>query len=183
MKEHPDYKYRPRRKPKSLMKKEPKFGFSLSPLLTSGMESLHGLPRSLLPPLHVPPPGPPPHPLLGSESELKFPRSLFPPFPYPLYPLHKLHSEDLASGSGSGKTAADLAFQALYGSSLYTHAAAAAAASWNPGAPCMVPCGCAPTPSQGSPTPPDIKRPVAYVLVKPEESFPSSPATSPPHVI
>ncbi|XP_069678656.1 transcription factor Sox-21-B-like [Periplaneta americana] len=191
MKEHPDYKYRPRRKPKSLMKKEPKFGFSLSPL----MEPLHGIPRSLLPPLPVPPPGPhpPPHPL---DAELKFPRSLFPPFPYPLYPLHhaaKLHAEDLASTSGGGKSAADLAFQALYGSSLYSHAAAAAAASWpgglGAGAPCVVPCGCGPASdaAQGSPTPPDaIKRPVAYLLVKPEEHYAptaAAAASASPHVI
>lgn len=196
MKEHPDYKYRPRRKPKSLMKKEPKFGFSLSPLLSSGMESLHGISRSLLPPLPVPPPGPhpPPHPLLTGDSDLKFPRSLFPPFPYPLYPLHhaaKLHAEDLASTSGGGKTAADLAFQALYGSSLYSQAAAAAAAASWPGGPCMVPCSCGPTtvpptasdPAQSSPTPdPGIKRPVAYLLVKPEDHYAGSAALS-PHII
>jgi len=196
MKEHPDYKYRPRRKPKSLMKKEPKFGFSLSPLLSPGMEPLHGIPRSLLPPLPVPPPAPhpPPHPGLTGDSDLKFPRSLFPPFPYPLYPLHhaaKLHAEDLASTSGGGKTAADLAFQALYGSSLYSQAAAAAAAATWPsslgaGGPCMVPCGC--DPSQGSPTPTDpssagsIKRPVAYLLMKPEEHY-AGPAATSPHVI
>lgn len=43
--------------------------------------------------------------------------------------------------------AADLALQALYGSSLYSHAAAAAAAGWpSPlsGAAPPIPCGCAP---------------------------------------
>lgn len=183
------------------MKKEPKFGFSLSPLLSSGMDPLHTIPRSLLPPLPVPPPGPhpPPHHLLTADTDLKFPRSLFPPFPYPLYPLHhaaKLHAEDLASTSGGGKTAADLALQALYGSSLYSHAAAAAAAATWPnglgaGGPCMVPCSCGPAvptaatdPTPRSPTPSDasIKRPVAYLLVKPEDHYASS-ATSSPHVI
>ncbi|KAF6215270.1 hypothetical protein GE061_010022 [Apolygus lucorum] len=109
MKEHPDYKYRPRRKPKPLVqKKEVKFG-------NFGMESSN---RSLLPP---------PPPLLEPGSELKLP--LLPPFHYPLYRL-----EDL-----SGSKMADLALHALYGKTLYSQAAAmAAAASWNS------PCGCAP---------------------------------------
>nr|CAD7569257.1 unnamed protein product [Timema californicum] len=191
MKEHPDYKYRPRRKPKSLMKKEPKFGFSLSPLLSSGMDHLHGMHRSLLPPLPIPPPGSH-HPFFhGSDNaDLKFPRSLFPPFPYPFYPLHpataKLHAEELASSSASSKTAADLALQALYGGSLYS--------GW-PGlttsTPCLVPCGCGPvaptTPSPSQPpsptttSPGDIKRPVAYLLVKPDEHGFNSPP--PQHVI
>lgn len=69
MKEHPDYKYRPRRKPKSMVQKKdstvPKYG---------GFSSLDGLSRTLMPP----------PPLLAPDTELKFPR-LLPPIPYPLY--------------------------------------------------------------------------------------------------
>lgn len=130
MKEHPDYKYRPRRKPKSLVQKKEMVkynGFSLDPSQLS---------RSLLPP---------PPPLLGSDGDLKFPR-LFPPFPYHL---------------GGSKVAADLALQALYGSSLYSHAAAAAVASGWTGPPL---CGC---PPEKPPSPPG-EGPVAYLLMKPE---------------
>ena len=110
MKEHPDYKYRPRRKPKSVIKKENKFGFSLSPLAMSSSEhhnTLNSISRGLLPPL-----GPPGinHPLISHE-DLKIPR-FFPPFPYPLYPIQHKMGEDF----GGGKLAADLAFQAIYGS-------------------------------------------------------------------
>ncbi|XP_075213946.1 uncharacterized protein LOC142320149 [Lycorma delicatula] len=132
MKEHPDYKYRPRRKPKTLVqRKEPKFsGFSLDPGQLS---------RSLLPP---------PPPLLQPESDLKFSRALFPPFSYPLY---KLQAEE--------------ALQALYGSSLYSHAAAAAA-SW------PVPCSCTPPDPPPSVSPDPVKRPVAYLLgMKPEDRY------------
>lgn len=169
MKEHPDYKYRPRRKPKSLIKKEPKFGFALSPLLSPGMDSIQ---RSLLPP--PPPPGPPPPlPIFGDDA-LKFSRSFFPSFSYPLYHAARMHAEDLST-TASSKVAADLAF--LYGSSLYSQAAAAAAASW------PIPCGCPaptmpPTPTNQSPprspTQEPIKRPVAYVVVNKDES--SSPS-------
>ncbi|CAA9995435.1 unnamed protein product [Nesidiocoris tenuis] len=123
MKEHPDYKYRPRRKPKPLApKKEIKFGnFTLEG--GSGRGPLL----------------PPPPPLLGGDSalssltaggvsELKLP--LLPPF-HPYHPLYRL-SEDLG-----GSKMADLALHALYGKTLYSQAAAmAAAASWNS------PCGC-----------------------------------------
>ncbi|KYM98484.1 PREDICTED: transcription factor Sox-14-like [Cyphomyrmex costatus] len=109
MKEHPDYKYRPRRKPKSLVKKENKFGFSISPLISPG-DSLTNLPRGLLPPLT-----PPTHHPLMSHEDLKIPR-FFPPFAYPLYPLQHKLSDDF----NGGKLAADLALQALYtGSPFY----------------------------------------------------------------
>lgn len=180
MKEHPDYKYRPRRKPKSLIKKEPKFGFAISPLVSPGMDSIQ---RSLLPP-PPPPPGPPPLPLFGDEA-LKFSRSFFPPFSYPLYHAARMHAEDLST-TATSKVAADLAF--LYGSSLYSQAAAAAAASW------PIPCGC-PAPalssvasSQSPPRSPNhesIKRPVAYVVMNKEESSSPSYSELPPsqHVI
>lgn len=85
MKEHPDYKYRPRRKPKALMKKEPKFGFPMSSLLSP-------VPRLLAP---APPPH---HPLFNPDGKLDLSRTFFPPFPYPFYPFGpKLPGEDLAA--------------------------------------------------------------------------------------
>lgn len=162
MKEHPDYKYRPRRKPKSLVKKDSKYGFSISPILSPGIDPIQ---RSFLPP--PPPPGPPPPLSLLAEDPLKFSRSIFPTFSYPLYHAARLHAEDL-SATASSKVAADLAF--FYGSSLYSQAAAAAAVSW------PIPCGCPapqeppPGPNRSPPRSPDVKRPMTYVVVNKEES-------------
>lgn len=170
MKEHPDYKYRPRRKPKSLIKKEPKFGFSISPLMSPNMDTMSSISRSLMPPM----PGPTGLPPLlnhDQQDQLKIPRSLFPPLPYPFYPLRQ---ED------SSKFAADLAL--LYGSSLYSQGM-----SW-PLGPCSIPCGCPPTTTfpRSTPSPDTIKRPV-YVLMKPDDysrSEPTAPpAPTPAHVI
>ncbi|XP_012058474.1 PREDICTED: SOX domain-containing protein dichaete-like [Atta cephalotes] len=153
MKEHPDYKYRPRRKPKSLVKKENKFGFSISPLISPG-DSLANLPRGLLPPLT-----PPTHHPLMSHEDLKIPR-FFPPFAYPLYPLQHKLSDDF----NGGKLAADLALQALYtGSPFYpSHQAM----SWPTGlsaAACLQPnCSC--------PSPPK----------EPKRPFPPSKIDDPP---
>ncbi|KAI5704730.1 hypothetical protein M8J75_008205 [Diaphorina citri] len=137
MKEHPDYKYRPRRKPKSLVptKKEPKY---------TSIPSMESLPRPL----------PPPPPLISDSSEIKFPRSLFPPFHYPFYPSSKFPSSE------DNKMAADLAF--LYGSSIYSQAiTAAAVAGWpNLNTPCGIQCGCPPD-SASPPLQDDtIKRPI-----------------------
>lgn len=157
MKEHPDYKYRPRRKPKNLVKKENKFGFSISPLMSPG-DTLGNISRGLLPPLAPPSHH---HPLMGHD-DLKIPR-FFPPFPYHLYPIqHKLGDE-----LNGGKLAADLAFQALYGSG--TFYSSHQAVSW-PGLPtttCLqANCGC-PSPSK------DPKR--TYLPSKLEERPFSSP--------
>lgn len=159
MKEHPDYKYRPRRKPKSLLKKEPKFGFSL---LSHHPGDLH---RSLL--HSAPPPVPPPLPGAGADSP--FARPLLSPFHYPLYSLPPAKLDD------AGKATFEMAMQALYSSHVYSHAsavAAAAAASW----PGHAPCGCPPTAPSPPPTPGagdggGIKRPVACLLVKPEDHY------------
>lgn len=79
MKEHPDYKYRPRRKPKPQLKKETKFGFSIGPLLSPSMEN-QNLQRTMMPPISAATGLPS---LLPTETDsLKLPTSLFPSFPY-----------------------------------------------------------------------------------------------------
>ncbi|CAG9097711.1 unnamed protein product [Plutella xylostella] len=150
MKEHPDYKYRPRRKPKALVKKEPKFGFNISGLMAP-------VPRLMQPagphPVHSQMQIP--HHLLGGDKP-ELSRALFPPLPYPFYPFKLPHDD--------GKLAAELAhLQALYGGALYSSALYGGALS---------PCGCPPRRSPSPPPASDVKRPVAYVLMKSDEEPP-----------
>lgn len=129
MKEHPNYKYRPRRKPKSLVSKmesSPGYGPPSSPHHPglsglTGLSGLSGLPRLMAPTPCPPPPRhgdlPPHH---GFSPGALLSRALFPPLPYPLYPhlqqhlqhaAAKLHADDLQA---SGKIA-DLAWQVSTG--------------------------------------------------------------------
>lgn len=197
MKEHPDYKYRPRRKPKaSAASKKDRYAFPLpyapaslhdgfgpavsrsyaaaalaSAAAAAAAAAVDDKRRGLLhpPPPPVPPPPPPP-PSSASPS----------PYSYhldPSSPLSKMGSEpspfkmsELGFGPG-----------ALYGSSLYSsgagglfgslhssHAALAAAAA---AGTYVVPCGCAPTSPYASGGAQDLRRPLAYFLVKPDDHY------------
>lgn len=164
MKEHPDYKYRPRRKPKSLIKKEPKFGFSVSPLLSPTLDH-QSIQRTFLPPMSAPSSL---HSMLADHDQLKIPRTLFPPLPY-LYPFR--HPEE-------SKFAAELAL--LYNSSpLYSPGL-----NWPLGnlsglnSPCNI---CPPAFPRRTPSPEAMKRPVC-VIMKNEEAR-SDPPQLPAHVI
>lgn len=165
MKEHPDYKYRPRRKPKPLIKKEPKFGFSISPLVSPTLDGT-GIPRSMLPPVSAPAGLPP---LLGDHEHLKIPRSIFPPLPY-LYPFR--HPDE-------SKIAAELAL--LYNSSpLYSPSI-----NWpisnltaNMNSPCNI---CPPAFPRRTPSPEAIKRPVCVIMKNDEVRNELPPV--PTHVI
>lgn len=164
MKEHPDYKYRPRRKPKPLIKKEPKFGFSISPLLSPSLDGA-SLQRAMLPPVSSATGLPP----LLDHDHLKIPRSIFPPLPY-LYPFR--HPDE-------SKIAAELAL--LYNTNpLYSPGI-----NWpisnltaNMNSPCNI---CPPAFPRRTPSPEVMKRPVCVIMKNDEVRNELPPV--PTHVI
>lgn len=164
MKEHPDYKYRPRRKPKPLLKKEPKFGFSISPLISPSMDN-QSLQRTMMPPMSL---SSGLSPLMNHDSDqIKFSRSFFPPLPY-LYPFR--HPDE-------SKFAAELAL--LYNNPLYPPGL-----NWplgnltaNMTSPCNI---CPPAFPRRTPSPEAMKRPVC-VIMKNDDFRSSEPL--PAHVI
>lgn len=167
MKEHPDYKYRPRRKPKPLLKKEPKFGFSISPLLSPTHLENTNIPRTLVPPMSTA--SGLPH-LLNHDSEhLKLPRALFPPLPYLYHPFR--HPDET-------KFAAELALlysnNPLYPPSINWPINNLSNSVNN--MPCNI---CPPAFPRRSPSPETMKRPVCVIMKNDE--FRNEPV--PAHVI
>lgn len=165
MKEHPDYKYRPRRKPKPLLKKEQKFGFTLSP---SHLENSN-IVRGLMPPISTATGLP--QLLHNDHDHLKFTRSLFPPLPYLYHPFR--HSEE-------SKLAAELAL--LYSNNtLYPPSINWPIGNLSNNVNTTLPCNiCPPTfSSRRSPSPESMKRPVCVIMKN--EEFRNDPL--PAHVI
>ena len=174
MKEHPDYKYRPRRKPKSLLKKD-KYAFPLP--LVPGFNPFGGLP--------------PTYPALSSsQSEsavnqailneklraFQPPSSI--PSTLPSHPLlsylengSKLDSSSLPLRTPLSDHMSSQMTSSLYSQYLQAQSAAmgslpAPAHSGHPGQYLVPYC-----PPSYLPSNQDVHRPVAYVLVKPEDHY------------
>ena len=167
MKEHPDYKYRPRRKPKSLMKRD-KYAFPIPcipttspyPVTTSAADIMHlssalssEKSRQYLSPHHAAAAAAAAASQYSLESshKLESPSSLVREFPHPaLYPPPHMYPTSAAAVPGS-------AFGKIPGGAA---AAAAAAAGLHP-SPYMMPY-----PAWAGQD--GVQRPVAYILVKPD---------------
>ncbi|NP_001158461.1 Sox14/21-like protein [Saccoglossus kowalevskii] len=169
MKEHPDYKYRPRRKPKSIMKKD-RYAFPIPCLPTTNhlavtstaSDMFHAVEkaRSFLPTSS-------PYSMLESvvaNSKLDAGNSLS------AANHHQLYSSLYPTLPGSAFGAASIP-------NPHTHTHTHTAPGMH-GQQYMVPCNC------WQPAQDPLRRPVAYILVKPEEHYaathPSHPTHPPP---
>ena len=190
MKEHPDYKYRPRRKPKSLLKKD-KYSFPIPviPGMSSSMGMGMGMGMGGFPPAfnHMASSAD----MFAAAAASEKVRSSYPPSTasstgHSLYSHLDSSSSKLDTHPHSSSVSASSLMSRSDMSSLYSAAAAypgstssmfsglppAAHSHSTPGlhghGQYFVPC-CPPAymPSQ------DIHRPVAYVLVKPEDHYKS----------
>jgi len=164
MKEHPEYKYRPRRKPKSLLKKD-KYAFPI-PMLGSfnpGAAALSAL-----------------HPgfnsfathesLVNGASMSEKMRAFLPPSSSHGFYSHLESAGKLDSASLGALRSQEMS--SLYSPYLPPHSSAAALNSLPPAAHShpgqyLVPC----CPPGYLPSSQDVHRPVAYVLVKPEDHY------------
>ncbi|XP_069104197.1 transcription factor Sox-14-like [Argopecten irradians] len=165
MKEHPEYKYRPRRKPKSLLKKD-KYAFPI-PMLGGFGPALGSMPPGFGPMTSQA------EGMMGNAASLSLSekmRAFLPPSSsHGFYP-HLDSAGKLDSSPLSALRSQELS--SVYGSPyLPSHSSASALSSLPPAAHShpgqyLVPC-CPPgyLPSQ------DVHRPVAYVLVKPEDHY------------
>ncbi|KAM4698884.1 transcription factor SOX-21 isoform 1-T2 [Discoglossus pictus] len=178
MKEHPDYKYRPRRKPKTLLKKD-KFAFPMHYSLTGDHEALKGLhgTGSLSDSLLSNPEK------AAAAAAAAAARVFFPPSaaaaaaaaaaasasnPYSLFDLSSKMAE--ITSSSTLPYASSLGYHQSGGGAFSGVAAAAAAAAAangghthshpSPGNPgYMIPCNCTGWPSPG------LQPPLAYILL------------------
>ncbi|XP_074658096.1 transcription factor Sox-14-like [Tubulanus polymorphus] len=182
MKEHPDYKYRPRRKPKNLLKKD-KYAFPIP--VFPGMGGMPGMAPGLglgaFPPLSA-------ASALDSYTSMteKARAAFLPPSTHSLYP----HLSDATNKLGESQFRPSDIPTSLY-SNMYSSSAAAmsalsasmaASASLPPSAhnptglpgqylvPCCPPGAYMPSAAMSAAAQ-DLHRPLTYVLVKPEDHY------------
>ncbi|XP_077987955.1 transcription factor SOX-14-like [Glandiceps talaboti] len=172
MKEHPDYKYRPRRKPKSLLKKD-RYAFPIPCIPTTGSISASSMANDVY-----------------SYSASEKARSFLPNTTSPYSLLDSAMSSKLDSGSFAlGNPLSSLPSSHLYPSLPGSAFGAASVPTPHththttpgmPGQQYMMPCNC------WQPAQDPLRRPVAYILVKPDEHYaathghPTHPTSHPP---